>query len=125
MLEQKIRDMGLENHVIMTGNVTNVADYLSAMDVFVFPSIFEGLPLSVLEVQANGLPCVLSTGVPRDVYLTDLIRPLDLDAPESWIREICSGQRRDCERYQQLLRSSGFDTSDSMRKIYEIYEREN
>ena len=125
MLEGKIRDMKLQDHVVMTGNVTNVADYLSSMDVFVFPSLYEGLPLSILEVQANGLPCVLSTGVPRDVYLTDLIRPLDLNMPENWIREICSGQRRDCERYQQLLRSSGFDTSDSMRKIYEIYERKN
>ena len=125
MLEEKIRELDLEDRVIMTGNVMNVAQYLSAMDVFAFPSLYEGTPLSIIEVQANGLPCVLSTGVPRDVYLTDLIRPLDLNMPESWIREICSGQRRDCEKYQQLLRSSGFDTSDSMRKIYEIYEREN
>lgn len=78
-LERLIHDLRLEDRVIMTGNVRNVRDYLSAMDVFAFPSLFEGMPLSIVEVQANGLPCVLSTGVPKDVYLTDLIQALSLD----------------------------------------------
>ena len=125
MLEQKIREMGLEKAVIMTGNVMNVAQYLSAMDVFAFPSLYEGTPLSVIEVQSNGLPCVLSTGVPRDVWLTDLICPLALDVPEKWIEAICGSERKDCEKYQEQLLRSGFDTSDSIRKIYEIYEQKN
>lgn len=125
MLEEKIRELNLEDRVIMTGNVMNVAQYLSAMDVFAFPSLYEGMPLSIIEVQSNGLPCVLSTGVPRDVYLTDLICPLDLEEREKWIQAICSRCRRECEQYQQLLLHSCFDTSESIRKIYEIYEREN
>ena len=124
MLEAKITALGLEDAVIMTGNVMNVPDYLSAMDVFAFPSLYEGMPLSIVEVQANGLPCVLSTGVPRDVYLTDLIQPLPLDAPEEWVQAICRSRRGDPLRYQQLLQS-GFDVSAAMGKIYEIYEREN
>ena len=75
-LKAMIRDAKLEDRVIMTGNVRNVPDYLSAMDIFAFPSLFEGMPLSIVEVQANGLPCVLSTGVPQDVFLTDLLRPI-------------------------------------------------
>lgn len=125
MLEQKIRELDLQNHVIMTGNVMNVAEYLSAMDVFAFPSLYEGTPLSILEVQANGLPCILSTGVPRDVYLTDLIQPLPLEQREEWIRAICAGVRKDCEQYQEQLRHSDFDAAESIGKIYEIYERKN
>lgn len=123
MLEQKIRDMRLENHVIMTGNVSNVSDYLSAMDVFAFPSLYEGTPLSVIEVQANGLPCVLSTGVPRDVYLTDLIQPLALTEPEKWIQVICGSRRSGNTHYQEQLLQSGFDVSSAMEKLYDIYEQ--
>lgn len=125
MLEKKIAEQKLENAVIMTGNVMNVADYLSAMDVFAFPSLYEGMPLSIIEVQANGLPCILSTGVPRDVYLTDLIRPLALDKPEEWIDAICKSCRTHDTDYQEQLIRSGFDTAAAMRKIYDIYERKN
>ena len=121
-LEAKIRELGLQNHVIMTGNVSNVNEYLSAMDVFAFPSLFEGMPLSIIEVQANGLPCILSTGVPRDVHLTDLIYPLSLQQPEKWMDTILSVQRNNPEQYAAQLCEQGFDTESAMKKIYEIYE---
>ncbi len=124
MLEQKIRDMKLQNHVIMTGNVTNVADYLSAMDVFVFPSLYEGLPLSILEVQANGLPCVISDRVPEDVFLTDLIHPLSLqDAKGAWVEAILTLHRSDMEYYNRQLQDSDYAVETAMEKIYQIYDK--
>ncbi len=123
MLEGLVRALNLTERVIMTGNVRNVADYLSAMDVFAFPSLYEGMPLSVVEVQANGLPCVLSTGVPKDVYLTDLVRPLPLDKPDEWIEAICSARRNKPERYADELKEKGFDTETVMQKFLKIYER--
>ena len=124
MLEQKIRDMGLQDHVVMTGNVANVADYLSAMDVFVFPSLFEGLPLSILEVQANGLPCVISDGVPEDVFLTDLIRPLSLNQDKQlWLDAILAAQRGDTEKYNRQLLDSDYAVEAAMEKIYAIYDK--
>lgn len=125
MLEGKIAALGLEGTVIMTGNVMNVAEYLSAMDVFAFPSLYEGMPLSIIEVQANGLPCILSVGVPRDVYLTDLVRSLKLSEPDEWIRAICESRREEPLRYRERLLSSGFDVSEVMGKIYDIYEKKN
>lgn len=126
MLEQKIRDMKLEDHVIMTRNVTNVADYLSAMDVFVFPSLYEGLPLSILEVQANGLPCVISDSVPGDVFLTDLLHPLSLQASkDTWVDEILNRRRTDTQRYNQQLRGSDYAVETAMEKIYRIYDKRN
>ena len=124
MLEQKIREMNLQDHVIMTGNVSNVADYLSAMDVYVFPSIFEGLPLSVLEVQANGLPCVISDGVPEDVFLTDLIRPMSLKQDKgAWLDAILAAQRGDTGKYNRQLLDSDYAVQAAMEKVYEIYEK--
>lgn len=109
--------------MIMTGNVCNVADYLCAMDVFAFPSLYEGMPLSIIEVQCNGLPCIISDTVPEDVFLTDLIRPLSLKSPkENWIREICSASRHDSEKYGKIMGETGFDESNMLRNIYEIYD---
>ena len=123
MLEKLIYDLGLSGHVILTGNVNNVPDYLCAMDVFAFPSLYEGMPLSILEVQANGLPCILSTGVPKDVYLTDLIQSLPLDRTKQWVQAICSTKRENSEKYSCELRRIGLDTQDVMKKYLEIYER--
>lgn len=124
MLEEAVRDLRLQNNVILTGNVSNVQDYLSAMDVFAFPSLYEGMPLSIIEVQANGLPCVLSTGVPKDVYLTNLIHPLELTEPSDWIAEICTAKRVESEKYATILEKSRVDTQSAMQKIYDIYERQ-
>lgn len=122
-LEARIRETGLTDVVRLTGNVVNVAEYLSAMDVFAFPSLFEGMPLSILEVQANGLPCVISTGVPKDVFITDLIHPLALtEEPTRWVEEILAAKRDGTVDYARRLKDAGFDLKDAMEKIYRIYE---
>ena len=124
-LEKKLHDMGLSDKVRMPGNVSNVSDYLSAMDVFVFPSLYEGMPLSILEVQANGLPCVISNGVPKDVYLTDLLIPLDLEEDKKkWAETILCMSRNNPEIYAAQLIDAGFDLNGSLEKVYHIYNRE-
>lgn len=121
MLEARIRELGLEGRVILTGNVPNVADYLSAMDVFLFPSLYEGTPLSILEAQANGLPCILSDGVPSDVHLTSLIRVLSLSDPaELWINTICAASHPERQKARTL---ADFDVRRSMDKIHALYKK--
>ena len=117
------KELGIADKVIMAGNVSNVADYLCAMDVFVFPSLYEGMPLSVIEVQCNGLPCIISDAVPEDVFLTDLICPLSLkSSKENWIRKICSVSRHDSQKYGRIMGETGFDESNMLKNIYEIYD---
>lgn len=122
-LSEKAKELKISDKVIFVGNTTNVQDYLSAMDIFVFPSLYEGLPLSILEVQANGLPCIISDTVPPDVFLTDLIHPLSLgDTKEKWVDKILSAQRIFGKDYSQELKNSGFDLNTAMEKVYRIYE---
>ena len=117
------KELGIEDKVIMAGNVSNVADYLCAMDVFVFPSLYEGMPLSVIEVQCNGLPCIISDAVPDDVFLTDLITPIGLDEPKQrWIDEICRTSRKNEESYGDKMMQSGFDKRVMLKRIYSIYD---
>ena len=117
------KKIGIEDHVLMTGNVSNVADYLCAMDVFVFPSLYEGMPLSVIEVQCNGLPCIISDAVPEDVFLTDLIIPIGLNEPKQrWIDEIYLTSRKNEESYGDAMMRSEFDKRVMLDRIYSIYD---
>ena len=105
----------------MTGNVFNVNEYLSAMDVFAFPSLYEGLPLSIVEVQANGLPCIISDRVPKDVFVSDLLTPLSLEDDEAWAEALLSAHRHDSPSYCDIIRQSGMDARDFIEKVYALY----
>lgn len=123
MLENEVKTLKLSGNVTMTGNVMNVNEYLSAMDVFAFPSLYEGMPLSMVEVQSNGLPCIISDAVPDDVYLTDLLQKTSLNDEKLWVERICSAQRNNPSEYYDIMYQSGFDISTMVKKVYEIYEK--
>lgn len=82
--------MGIEEHVRFLGIRSDVADLMQAMDVFVFPSLYEGLPVTMVEAQAAGLPCLISDKVPSECILTNgLVDVLPLSAePETWAAKI-------------------------------------
>lgn len=87
---------GLFDDVVFTGAVSDVWRYLSAMDVFLFPSLWEGLGIVLIEAQANALPSLVSSNVPREVALSELIHFLNLKLTSNkWaecIDEICRKQ---------------------------------
>lgn len=121
-LEKQIVDLDLSQNIIMTGNVTDAHKYLSAMDVFVFPSLYEGMPLSIIEAQTNGLPCIISDSVPQDVILTDLIRRLSLKKSDDvWVKAICDSKRCDSYKYEEKIKYLGLDSEKMVNKISNIY----
>lgn len=82
-LEAEIAYHGLKNMVTMTGNIDNVNEYLNSMDITFMPSLFEGLPLTLIEQQANGLKCVVADTITLEADKTDSLTFLSLDAPIS------------------------------------------
>ena len=97
-IREKIKNLNLKDKVILTGSRSDIQALLSAMDIFVFPSYFEGVPVSVVEAQASGLPCILSTNITREVgFSNSYFMPLSLTA-DYWakkIYEIKINQQRD------------------------------
>ena len=121
-LKAEAQALGAAEAVIFTGGVTNVHEYLSAMDVFAFPSLREGTPLALLEAQANGLPCVISDRIPADAQLTELITVLPLERPEAWAEALTGAARRDSAAFRALVQNSGYDFRTAYAPLYKVYQ---
>ena len=84
-IREKINQKGLEDVILLLGLRSDVNELLSALDLFVMPSLYEGLPVSLVEVQANGLPALVSDSITRDVKFLDSFNYMALsDGPEAW-----------------------------------------
>lgn len=84
-IERKVTDLGLSDDVIFAGLRSDVNDLMQAMDVFVFPSLYEGIPLTMIEAQASGLPCLISEKVPIECKVTDCVQQISLRVgAEAW-----------------------------------------
>lgn len=90
-IHNQTKQLGLEDSVIFLGQQSNVNQWLSALDVFIMPSLWEGLPVSVVEAQCAGLPCVISDVIDHDVNLTGHVKFIRLDlSAQYWANEIMS-----------------------------------
>lgn len=123
-VKAKTKELGLTHRVIFTGSVNNVPDYLSAMDMFVLPSRFEGQPFVVVEASANGLPIILSDKISRESNLTGKLKFVSLD-PKAWVEEIqqTALPSRDNESNDNIKRlaAQGYDAVKNAEDLYELY----
>lgn len=121
-IEQLVNMYGLSKYVTFFGNTDDIPGVMSAMDVFLFPSLHEGLGIVMIEAQLMGLPCVASSVVPKDVEISDNCVFLPLDAPYSeWANQLV--QIGKCNRMQksQIKRIDRFDLQIQVKKLEEIY----
>lgn len=120
-LRQETAEKSLQDDVIFQGVVTNVQDYLQAMDVFMLPSLLEGLPVVGVEAQAAGLPVVTSEEVTREMKLTDSVYYLSLNEPGRWADQILSLRGRRFHENDRILEQKGYsiqNTASLVRKLY-------
>ena len=125
-VKQCVYKKGLDHSVKLLGSRTDVADLYQAMDVFFFPSRFEGLGITGVEAQAMGLPMVVSDAVPREMIYTDLADRVSLDTtPEIWAEHLKNATARQVDRidYAEDLRSSQYSDIDCGERLVEIYMR--
>ena len=93
------------------------------MDVFVMPSRFEGLPVTAVEAQCAGLPCLFADTLTREVRLGEAVRYLPLTAPAGeWAEALLTAEVcRDRATGAEAVREAGFDISGVSRRIEEFY----
>lgn len=120
--KNKVRALGLENKVLFAGVCGNVSELMQAMDVFVMPSLYEGLPLVLVEAQAAGLNCIISDNVPDDCKITKLVTKISLtESAEKWADTILSYENCQREDTYETIYKAGFDIVDNAVWLQEYY----
>lgn len=121
-VKEKAQSLGILDKIIFTGVVMNVNEFMMAMDVFVFPSIFEGFPMSVVESEATGLPIVMSDVITSDVDIADLTHRKSLrESPSTWADAICNITGGNREKYNQVVVDSKYNIKTSVEMITDLY----
>lgn len=122
-LKDMVKKYGIEEKVIFTGAVDNVEDYMQAMDIFAFPTLFEGLGIVVVEAQAVGLKCICSTGVPQEAKLTDNVEFLELEK-DQWVEGMLKySHGYDRVKTDEQIRKSGYDITEEIKVLESIYSQ--
>lgn len=121
-IEQKVKMYGLEDKVLFTGVISDVSEIMQAMDVFVFPSNYEGLPVTLIEAQASGLPCLISDRVSLECRITDLVEQVALTkSPEEWAKQAVKAAKLERKNTASEVRNAGFDIKVSAKYLQEFY----
>ena len=109
-IRQQIAELGLQDYVIFTGQRFDIPALLSGMDVFVFPSFHEGMPNTVIEAQATGLPCVIADTITKEADITGLVRYLPLaESPEYWANTALINLVEERRCTKEDFRKHGYD----------------
>lgn len=124
MLQEYARELGIYEKVLFLGQRDDVHLLMCAMDVLVFPSLDEGLPLTVVEAQSVGLPCVISDVITQQVKITKQVSFLPLNGDrKKWIHTINEiGISENREDNSKIIKYAGFDISESSKRIELFYD---
>lgn len=124
-IRNQVRDYGLTNVVRFLGVRNDVNELLQAMDVFLLPSRFEGLPVVLVEAQAAALKSFVSSTVTREIKCTDLLEYISLDkSPQYWAEKILEykqGYRR--ENLSEIIKEKGYDVRLQAKKMEKFYHQ--
>lgn len=125
-IKDLVRELELEKNVIFTGVIENVSDYLSAFDIMLLPSLYEGLPLVVIEWQIAGLSCIVSDTVTKECAVTSLVMFESIKkVPEVWakdIRNLTLQNRNDSkEVIFNEIKMAGYDIKSGAEKLKSLY----
>lgn len=122
-IKKKVKTLGLSGNVLFAGIRSDVPDLLQAMDIFLFPSNYEGLGIVAVEAQAAGLKTIVSEAVPQEAYVTDLIERESLNAPtEKWadrILKYTDGYNR-IDTSEQI-KARGYDIKEVAKWLEKFY----
>lgn len=123
MIKEKVISMGLEKQVVFSGVRDDVNKMMQAMDVFVFPSLYEGLPVTLIEAQAAGIPCVISDRISKECIVTNgLVSVMKLDeSPKKWAEVIINKSEITKKSHNDEIAACGYDIKNEAEKLVEFY----
>lgn len=126
---QTIKQRDLEKYFIVLEKRTDIPEIMMASDLFILPSLFEGLPVVAVEAQATGLVTLCSTNITEEVKVTDLCKMIGIDNVDIWVDEInktyAQLQEKETkvnrEKYSKIMKDAGYDAKQSAKLLEDIY----
>ena len=121
-IKEKINSLGLDTKVLILSHRTDIPHLLKTMDVFVFPSKYEGFPVTLVEAQVAGLRCIVSDKISHESFLCDTVIPLSIDeSPNMWcntildetIKGVSYGNLGDYDMNKEIKRLENFYSGGS------------
>lgn len=129
LVETAINKNKVNDCVILAGLRSDISDILQAMDIFLFPSIYEGMPLSVVEAQASGLPCIISDAVTKLVNIGENVVQLPLNkGVDYWVEYLGNvkyelPRQKRSERNIELITKAGYNIETEAENLIKIYKK--
>ncbi len=121
-IKQKTEELNISENVLFTDNITNVNEILKIFDIFVFPSIYEGFPVTSVEAQAAGLPCILSDNITHDCKITEDVHFVSLNkSPEFWAKKILEFKNYKKKDNSEKIIQAGFDIKENAKWLENYY----
>lgn len=120
-LQKQAHDLGVIKDVIFTGVRNDVNELLQAMDIFVLPSIYEGLPVVGVEAQASGLSCLFSKTITKEVNICNA-QYIDLKNQDKWIQEIKKARNFERINCLEIIKKKGFSIHQEADRLCQFYE---
>jgi glycosyltransferase involved in cell wall biosynthesis len=125
-LQNRCKENEMDDKVVFLGSRVDVAELLSAMDIYIQTSVKEGFSLSALEAQNSGLPTFISTGFPPEIEVTNLVKRLDLESGIGYWSQFLIDKSSDLEiikraQYSDIVKKQGYDIKDIANMLEERY----
>lgn len=118
-LEKQAQEAGVLDRIRFTGAQESVSPYLSAFDVFAFPSVFEGLGIALIEAQFNGLPCVVSDGIVDEAIISSGVTRFSCNDKRAWLDALVKVKRQNCVLIDEL--ASKYDSRTQISEIRNLF----
>lgn len=121
-MEDKAKKLQINDKVLFLGLRSDIPELLQAFDVFLFPSLFEGLPVSIIEAQAAGLPCILSDTIDNKTAITPNVKFVSLSADiQTWVETLLSFKNFVRQDTSEYIIKANYDIHNNAKWLEEFY----
>ena len=120
---KKVKQLGVEKNITILENRYDVNKLMQAMDVFIMPSLWEGIPLALIEAQAASLPCVISDTINEGIIVDEIVTRMSLDNLDEWVKTIegLNLSEKNRNNTSMYIVKSGFDVIENVKIISDFY----
>lgn len=121
-IKKQMSTLGIDDSIVFLGNRSDVNELYQAMDVFVMPSRFEGIPVVGIEAQFSSLPCVFSTGIPKETKFSENVRFIDLSkSSQEWAKNVIDLHAAYNKRRHTSKIESKYDIASAYKTLEDYY----